>query len=162
MIKSLSSYYITVPFVSPLTSATAISYTVKLYVWSGLKTAVPVTADYEITKVNLANSIGYDKLNIARLLNDFITFNPNINITTGLISANNQKWCRYEIFYTTIDPADDDVAQLGYTDLLLKGYGYGNEGENPQTPTNRLLIPVGRYKVNRTSIFTAPIKLNEV
>lgn len=162
MIKSLSSYYITVPFVSPLTSATCTSYTVKLYVWSGEKASVPATSDYEITKINLTSSIGDDKLNIARLLNDFIEFNPNINVVTGLISANNQKWCRWEVYYTTDDVADDGVAQLGTTDLLLKGYGYGNEGENPQTPTNRLLIPVGRYKVNRNSIFTAPIKLEEI
>jgi hypothetical protein len=162
MIKSLSSYYITVPFVSPLTSATATSYTVKLYVWSGLKTAVPIESDYEITKINIASSIGDDKLNIARLLNDFIEFNPNLNEVTGLISANNQKWCKWEVYYTTDDIADDGVAQLENTKLLLKGYGYGNEGENPQPNSNRLLITSGRYKVNRTSIFTAPIKLNEV
>ena len=41
MIKSLSSYYITIPFVSPLTSATCTSYTIKLYIWSGEKASVP-------------------------------------------------------------------------------------------------------------------------
>ena len=37
MIKTLSPYYINIPFVSPLTSLVCTSYTLKIYIWKGLK-----------------------------------------------------------------------------------------------------------------------------
>lgn len=162
MIKALSSYYLSIPFVSPLTAATCSSYTVNLYIWSGLKSAVPATPIYSISKDNIASSIGTDKINIARLLNDYVDFTPNIGTITGLISSNNQKWCKTEVIYTTADPLDLNVKQAETIDLVLKGYGYGNEGMNAQPPANNVLIPIGSYKINRNSMFTIPFKLNEV
>jgi hypothetical protein len=162
MIKSLSSYYLTIPFVSPLTGVVCTSYKINLYIWSGLKADVHATPIYVISKNNIASSLGNDKINIARLLNDYIDFFPTTAPTTSLISSNNQKWYKSEVIYTTTDPLDLDVPQLGSVDLVLKGYGYGNEGENAQTPSNNILIPIADYKVNRGAIFTIPIKLNEV
>jgi len=161
MIKALSSYYLSIPFVSPLTSATCTSYTINLYIWSGLKSAVPTTPTYSITKTNIASSIGTDKINIARLLNDYVEFFPNIGATTGLISSNNQKWYKSEVIYTTADPSDTGIAQLETIDLVLKGYTYGNEGMNAQPPANNIYIPIGSYKINRGGIFTIPFKLDE-
>ena len=161
MIKALSSYYLSIPFVSPLTAATCTSYTINLYIWSGLKSAVPTTPIYIISKDNIASSIGTDKINIARLLNDYVDFTPNIGSTTGLISHNNQKWYKSEVIYTTADAGDLDVKQLETIDLVVKGYGYGNEGQNAQPPTNKIYIPIGSYKINRASIFTIPFKLDE-
>lgn len=162
MIKALSSYYLTIPFISPLTGETCTSYSINLYIWSGEKTAIPAEPVYTITKNNIASSIGNDKINISRLLDDYIEFNPNIASTTSLISSNNQKWYKSEVIYTTTDVADDGVAQNESIDLVLKGYTYGNEGENAQPPANNVYIPVGSYKINRESIFTIPIKLDEV
>ncbi len=164
MIKTLSPYYITIPFVDPISMVVSQSYTLKLYVWDGLKASVPVTATYSITKNNPTASLGSDKLNIARLLNDFIDFMPSTGVATGLINGNNQRWCKVTVTYTVII-ADEIVVgseQSLFTDLVIKGYGYGMEGENPTTPVNRILLTGNEFKVNRTGVFNAPVKILEI
>jgi len=103
MIKSRSPYYIDTPFVSPLTGLTCSQYTLKVYVWSGLKSAVPGTATYEFTKDNPTTSTGTDSVNIARVIKDFLTFTPQEGTGVQLIDGANQKWIRTEAFYTTTD-----------------------------------------------------------
>jgi hypothetical protein len=161
MIKTLSPYYINVPFVSPLTGATALSYTLNLFIWNGNKNAPPVEPQYQITKSNPTGSLDFDKINIARLINDFLTFAPTKTNTTELINGDNQVWVRTEISYTTIDPLDDGVLQLPETVLGLKGYTYGLDGENGQPPTNKILLPLNDYKVDRNGTFNVPILIDE-
>lgn len=161
MIKSLSPYYINIPFVSPLTGATAISYTLNLFVWNGIKTTPPSEAQYRITKTNPTASDGVDKINISNLINDFIEFTPNKSTTTELNNGNNQVWVRQEVEYLTEDEDDNGVLQLAETNLCLKGYGYGLSGENPQPPVNKILIPILEYKVNRNGVFNIPILIDE-
>jgi len=161
MIKSLSPYYVNIPFVSPLTGATAITYTLNLFIWNGLKNSPPSEAQYQITKENPTGSTGTDKINIARLVNDYINFEPNKSFITELNNGQNQVWVRQEVEYTTSDEDDNGVLQLAETVLCLKGYGYGLEGENPQPPNNKILIPIQDYKVNRNGIFNVPILIDE-
>jgi hypothetical protein len=161
MIKSLSPYYVNIPFVSPLTGATAITYTLNLFIWNGLKNSPPAEPQYQITKENPTGSIGTDKINIARLVNDYINFKPNKSFITELNNGQNQVWVRQEVEYTTSDTDDNGVLQLAETVLCLKGYGYGLEGENPQPPDNKILIPIQDYKVNRNGIFNVPILIDE-
>ncbi len=161
MIKTISTYKKSIPFVSPLTSETCTSYKLNVYVWSGLKASVPASTSYEVTKQNLAGSTGTDKLNVARLLDDFLSVTPNVDASTGLVSHNNQKWCKLSVEYTTSNPNDDDVEQLEETLLIVKGYGYGDEIENPQIPANLIHISGTEYKVTRTTIFGVPIKVGE-
>ena len=161
MIKSLSPYYVNIPFVSPLTGATAITYTLNLFIWNGLKNSPPAEPQYQITKENPTGSTGTDKINIARLVNDYINFEPNKSFITELNNGNNQVWVRQEVEYTTSDTDDNGVLQLAETVLCLKGYGYGLEGENPQPPDNKILIPIQDYKVNRNGIFNVPILIDE-
>jgi hypothetical protein len=161
MIKTLTPYYISIPFVSPLTGATAIDYTINLYIWNGNKNTPPFTPQYSITKSNPESLTGFDKINIANLLNDFIEFTPKKSTTTELINGDNQVWVRKEIIYKTNDSDDDDVLQLAETFLALKGYGYGLSGENPQPPANKILIPIQDYKVNRNGFFNVPILIDE-
>ena len=52
MIKSLSPYYITTPWVNPSLGFTAESYRLKIWVWSGDLSTPPSDANYEITKNN--------------------------------------------------------------------------------------------------------------
>lgn len=162
MIKSLSPYYVNIPFVSPLTGATAITYTLNLFIWNGAKNDPPIEPQYQITKSNPTSSTGTDKINIARLVNDYINFTPNKSSVTELNDGNNQVWCRVEIIYTTDNPLDDDILQLANTSLVLKGYGYGLDGENSQPPTNKILIPIQDYKVNRNGFFNVPILIDEI
>ncbi len=147
MIKTLSPYYLTIPFVSPLTGITCTFYTLKIYVWDGIKSAVPAVASYSITKNNPTTSTGNDKVNIARLLNDYIDFAPN---------ESNQRWCKTSIIYD-----NSGIEELQTINLVLKGYGYGMGGENPQPPENRILLQGVEFKVNREGVFNLPIKVLE-
>lgn len=163
MIKTLSPYYLTIPFVDPITTETALSYTMKLYIWDGLKASVPVTESYSMTKNNPTSSTGNDKVNIARLINDFIDFMPNVGISTGLIDGDNQRWVKVTLTYTVLilDEITVGTEQDFLIDLFVKGYGYGMDGENSTTPTNRILMSGVEFKVNRTGVFSVPIKILE-
>ena len=161
MIKSLSPYYLTIPFVSPLTGATCTAYTLNIYIWEGVKFTPPTTVSYPVTKQNIASSTGTDKINIARLINDFIDFTPIQGTVTGLYDGQNQMWCKTEIIYTTDNVLDLNVVQLKSTMLVLKGYGYGMGGENQSTPANKILLQGNEFKVNRAGVFNLPILIDE-
>lgn len=157
MIKSLSSYYINIPFFSPLTSDVAIEYTLLIWVWNGLKINPPVEPTYSKTKKNIDSSVDTDEINIARLVNDFIEFTPQLGAGTGVYDGNNQRWVKTAVIYNTGNPIDTDVVQLETTVLMLKGYGYGMQGENPQPPSNRILLQGTEFKVQRNGFFNLPI-----
>jgi len=161
MIKTLSPYYLNIPFVSPLTDLTCTSFTLNLYVWNGNKSDVPATATYTITKENPTSDTGNAKINIARLISDFIDFTPNIGTTTEVVNGNNQQWVKWETFYATSNPVDASTPTNQNTKLFLKGFSYGLEGENATTPTNKVLIPIQEYKVNPTSKFIVPVVIDE-
>ena len=158
MIKTLSPYYITIPLISPSNATICGSYKLQLYVWTGLKSAVPASATYEITKYNASGSTGSDKVNIARLINDFIDFDITPQFTTGLQNADNQAWVKFQIEYDV----DAGVKQLVTTDLAVKGYAFFQDGENGTTPVNRILLTGDEFKVNREGLFVLPIKILEV
>ena len=157
MIKTLIPYYYSVPLVNPNTSIVCNSYVFKIYVWNGLKTAVPSTRDYQITKINAAASNTTDKINVSRIVNDFIDFNCVQSLSTSLENGNNQVWVKMEVYY------DDQptLPQLQDTQLALKGYGFFMEGENPQPPANKILLQGDEFKVNRNGTFVLPILLSE-
>lgn len=161
MIKSLSPYYVTIPFVSPLTSAVCTSYKLQVFIWDGLKASVPATPYYEISKDNLTTSSGDDFVNIARLVNDFVDFRPTAMTLTGLYDASNQRWVKTQVIYTTENVLDLDVVQLEAVNLMVKGYAYGMDGSNTTTPTNRILLSGTEFKVNRTGIFNLPVLADE-
>lgn len=162
MIKSLSPHYVDVEWLSPLTGAKSTSYTLNVYVWNGSISTSPSVPIYSITKPNVNQSSGIDKVNISRLVNDFIDFMPNQSMTsTGLYSGNNQTWVKINVVYTTDNPLDVGVKQAETTVLMLQGYGYGLEGENPQPPTNKVLLQGNEFKVSRNGYFNLPILIEE-
>ncbi len=161
MIKSLSPYYLSIPFVSPLTSLTCAAYTLRLYIWNGAKGSPPATPSYEITKTNPTASAGNDTINISRLVNDFVDFISVSGTTTELVDGQNQVWVKWDTFYETTNPLDATTPSNINTQLMLQGYGYGIEGQNPQPPSNKILIPLIDYKVNRNGFFNVPILIDE-
>lgn len=161
MIKSISPYYLSIPFVSPLTSAICTSYTLQIFVWEGSKFDVPTTPIYQSTKKNPTGSSGNDKVNIARLVNDYIEFETVPFTVSVFYNGNNQQWVKTQVIYTTDNPGDLNVAQLEATTLMIKGYGGGLDGENPQPPDNRILIVGDEFKVSRTSGFNLPVLADE-
>lgn len=158
MIKTLTPYYVTTPFVSPLTGLTCTSYTLSIYVWDGAITNVPASASYVITKDNPTGSTSDSVVNIGRIINDFLDFTPQKTTGQALIDGNNQKWIKHVVTYTTTNTAEATTPQLITYDLIVKGYGYGLSGINPDTPDNLIMLDGGEYKVNRNGVFTLPIE----
>jgi hypothetical protein len=157
MIKTLSPYYITVPFVNPDTEVVCDSYTINIYIWNGAKNAVPSTPEYSKTIINASASNGSSKIEIAKLVNDFIDFdcvNPGV---TSLENGNNQVWVKTEIVYND-QPTVTHDEQIN---MALKGYGYFLDGENSQIPSNKILIYGDEFKVNRNGFICLPIVMNE-
>jgi hypothetical protein len=161
MIKALSPFYVITPFVSPLTSATSTEYLLQIYVWSGDKAAVPAQVTYEKTILNTSSSIGNSRVNIARLINDFIDFTPASSNITEALDGNNQLWVQHNVIYTTANPSDDGVQQTIVKQLMVSGYGYGIEGENAQPPANKVFMFGTEFNVSRTGFFVVPILADE-
>jgi len=160
MIKSLSPYYLTIPFVAPISGLTCSSFTLQVFVWNGLKNIVPTNATYEITITNVTESVDDYKIDISLIVNDFIDFTPFDTILTELIDGFNQYWVKTQILYTTTDE-DDYVPNYETTTLMTAGYGYGMDGENSQIPTNKILLTGTEFKVNRGGFFVLPIMIEE-
>lgn len=161
MKKTLSPIYITIPFVSPLTGKTCTQYTLEIKVWEGLSSSVPVLASYSKTVGNLTSSTGSQEVNVSRLINDFIELTPQRNNATGLISGINQRWVQTAVIYVTSDAADDDVEQDVDLFTIVKGYTYGNEGKNQETPINLNLINYNEFNVNRDGFFSLSVVPND-
>jgi hypothetical protein len=161
MIKSLTTYYVYVPFVSPLTSLTCTSYTFELFIWNGEKSNPPTEASFEITKNNPTASVGNDKLDISNLISDFVNFTQQEGSTTELINGNNQVWVKWQVYYATSNPLDATTPSEQNTVLMSKGYSYAMDGENATTPVNKILLSGNEFKVNRQGIFVLPIEIEE-
>lgn len=157
MIKSLSPYYVTTPFVSTASGLTSESYTMSIWVWDGDKASVPTAPVYTFTKPNPTASTGNDKVNISRLISDYIDFTPQSTNTTSAINGNNQQWVKTSVTYLTTDPTDGTTPQEESTNLFLLSYSYGYEGENITTIPNNILLEAQDYKVNRNGVFVVPV-----
>ncbi len=160
MIKSLSPYYLTIPFIAPISELVCSSYTLQIFVWNGIKNVVPSNVTYEITKDNVTESTGNDKIDISLIVNDFIDFTAFDTVDTELIDGINQYWVKTQILYTTTD-IDDYVPNYETTTLMTAGYGYGMGGENQQLPTNKILLQGTEFKVNRGGFFVFPFLIEE-
>lgn len=158
MIKTLSPYYVTTPFVSPETGETCTSYTLNIYVWDGDSDSPPSTPNYQITKSNPTASTGNDVVNVARILNSYLDLIPQEGTGQDFIDGNNQKWCKITAVYETSDEDDDDLEQNEIIDLIVRGYAYGIEGENTDTPDNLIMQTGTEFKVSRRSFISLPIE----
>jgi len=161
MIKTLSPYWLTIPFVAPLSGLTCTEYTLKVYVWSGDKLSAPTESTWEITKKNPTGSTGTTRVNISNILSNFIQFTPQEGTGTSVIDGNNQRWIKYETFYQTTDISDSQNASNQFITLMLKGYSLGLDLENSSTPTNKVLLNGREFKVSRNSIFVLPVEIDE-
>jgi hypothetical protein len=123
MIKSNSPYYITIPFVSTSSGLTSQNYELSVWVWNGLKSTPPTTASYTTTKGNPTASTGYDTINIARIVNDYIEFEPQQANGTSVINGKNQQWVKTSVIYNS-----DLVAQQQITTLTVtnRAFSSGN------------------------------------
>lgn len=159
MIKTLSTYFLEIPFTNPDTMFVPLEYRIKLYIWQGSKLAVPLDSTYTITNPNPTLSNGIDKIDISRLINDFFEFSLTFPVLFNTLqNGNNQAWVKWEILYGDTPL----VISIEETNLAVKGYGFYQEGINPQLPANRILIDSNDFNISYDSIFVLPILLNEV
>ena len=157
MIKSLSPFYVSIPWVNPLGGAVlGESYTLSIYVWDGLKASVPTTPQYQKTVPNPTKDTGNSLVNIARLVSDFIEFAPKSANSTSVLTGNNQQWVKVEVYYE-----NDSTVQQEATQIMGLGYSYGNEGQNVTNITNNILIKTQDYKVDRAGVFVLPFLQEE-
>lgn len=161
MIKTLSPYYITTPWLSPLTGLKATSYTLEVFIWNGGKGNSGYIPTYTIEKENVEQSISTDEVNISRIVNDFVNVRPVDTDTTESINADNQIWVKTQVYYTTSDTNESAYPQNVSVDLAIRGYTYGNEGKNAQ-PTSSILIPNDEYNANKNGVFVVPVLANEI
>ena len=127
---------------------------------NGLKASVPASATYEVTIENIAEDTGNSKVNISRLINDYIDFTPQVSAITENIDGNNQMWLQYQVIYNT--PTVDVTPTNVTTELFVNGYSYGIEGENVSTPTNKVLLSGTEFYMNsESSFFSVPILIDE-
>lgn len=112
MIKSNSPYYITTPLVSVASGLTCQNYKLSVSVWDGLKSSPPATATYTTTKNNSTASTGSDRINIARIVNDYIDFAPQKTTTTSVINGNNQRWVKTSVIYNKLLVALPQITTL--------------------------------------------------
>lgn len=149
-----SPYYITIPWYYPTSADIKTYYTIKLFVWSGDVTSVPATPEYEIRKDNVVNSGGVEKIDIGRLLNDFIDFTPSRNTGTQIYNANtNSKFYRAEIYYEELT-----TPQIIRQGVFMQGYAYGYEGQNKQPPADRVYLLNREYNVGKNTVFVIPVE----
>lgn len=157
MIRSLSPYNYTTPFVSANTGLTCTSYTLKLYIWNGAKAGAPLTATESWTKLNPTASTGNDVINISRVIADYIEVAPPTGTTTGFINGNAQWWLKTEVVYVTANASDLITPQYIEFTPFGRGYSYGNEGENVVSVADNVLLDGREFKVNRSGIFILPL-----
>lgn len=138
MIKTLAPYYLYIPFDGP-------EYTLQIFIWSGEKSTPPATPQYSITKQNVESSTDDDKVNIARLVNDYIDFTPNLPNTV---------WVKTQVIY-------DVEPELITTTLAVQGNTFGLDGENAQPPSNGILLSGNEFKVNKNGFFNIPVLVPE-
>ncbi len=161
MIKILSPYYINIPYLSPATGLVCSEFTLKLYVWNGLKTDIPIDASYEITKINPEGLTTSTKIDISNLISTFLEFEPKTVTDNEIINGDNQVWYSVSVFYTTENTSEILTPQLQETKLALKGYNYGMSGENAETPSDKILMQAREFKVARDSKVIIPIEIDE-
>lgn len=137
MIKTLSPHYKTIPWLSPSSATTPDKYVLNIYVWDGLKASVPASPSYEIENLNPLERTGDTKVDISNYINDFLNVSRVTNTTTNTKDADSAVWVRTEVIYHIGGVAQS--AEFIETDLTIRGYGYGLEGENPGIPTNDVL-----------------------
>lgn len=163
MIKTLSPHYITTPFSYDTGSQIVYctKYTLEIFIWTGSRLDTQTEPTYSVTINNPTQSFGDSKINISRLINDYLEFVPAQITSTDLIPSNNQIWVRTQAKYY-VDNIFINVPYHVNTQIALKGYGYGMSGENPDTPDNKILMRVGDYTISEGGKFIVPIELDEV
>jgi hypothetical protein len=119
-----------------------------LFIWRGEHLPVPGLSIYQITKANPLYTNGVDKMNISRIVSDFIKYTV---IWQAQFPEENQVWVRWEVRYS------DTPSVVSISDYSLAVKGYNIDRDAHELPANNVLIVGNEFKVGRTSKFVLPI-----
>lgn len=151
MILTRSPHYINVPIAYPTTTS---GVTMSLYIWSGLKASVPVTANYTLTKKVPTITTTELNIDISNKINDYLEPDLKSKATTGVeLGGDTALWVYYSIVY------NDDVetiTDLTNTILSTDGYGYHSDGANPTYPGTNYLLDGDYFQMSRVGVFMIP------
>lgn len=157
MIRSLSPHYIETPFVNPDNGIVCDAYILEVFVWKGEKLSPPSEPEYSFTIPNPTASTGTNRVNISRVVNDFIDFEPQATTETSVLDGVNSAWVKTQVRYKVGDGIS--FAQLQNTELMTRGYYYGMDDQSLGYPTLRL--SGADFKVNNGGFFCVPILVSE-
>lgn len=109
----------------------------KIFVWSGLLSAVPLTPTYTINKSPIGDE-QFTNLELSVLIRDFLD-TEYYNVTEGIGgTADDAVWVKViSDFYDggSIFQQDTEIF------LAFDGYGFWDEGTNPRTSTSSVAVP---------------------
>lgn len=166
MINTRSSFYREVFFVSPLTGFTSKKYTLRIYLWRGDVLDVPNSPEYSITRNNWSDSIGSEDVEISNIIDSYLeSLYTDVTSESNATSQNSacQCWSKTTVEYYTNSSSDTGVEQDPIIEFSTRGYGYGNEGKNFQSPNNGVYLSNNIYKASCDSLFIIPAsRLNSV
>ena len=134
-----SPFYVSTPFNLDTTKKVNID----IYVWSGDLSNVPSTATRSLTKVR--PTIDYEEFNtnLSNIVQDEIELDTvyNLSSTTQILDSptDGVKWFKFVASY--VDP-ENSIADVEGTFAASDGYGYYNQGINPQQPNDSILTSV--------------------
>jgi len=113
------------------TSGTWVYAEWEIRVWSGLDISdKPASADYTFTKNFVNNNVN---LEISEIVRDFIEHTNEYSVGDSV------KWVRVDgDFYRDTDPAGNPSGTYGLTTIAFDGYGYFEEGINPELSKTKL------------------------
>lgn len=117
---------------------------VDIFIWDGLVTAQPATPEYTIDKTRLSGQTNIT-LEIGELIRDFFTISFNDDYTSI---------ARYvRTVVTSFDDSDEpfDTDPVATTFVALDGYGYFEDGTNPELDRHALMSSTDIYIPENTA-----------
>ena len=117
---------------------------VDIFIWDGLVTAQPATPEYTIDKTRLSGQTNIT-LEIGELIRDFFTISFNDDYTSI---------ARYvRTVVTSFDDSDEpfDTDPVATTFVALDGYGYFEDGTNPELDRHALMSSTDIYIPENTT-----------
>ena len=113
----------------------------KIYIWSGLLSAQPTTPTYTLTKAPIGSE-EFINLELSVLIRDFLD-TEYYSVTQGITgTADDAIWVQVN---STLYDGTSIIVQKGSRFLAFDGYGYWDEGVNPRTSTDPLVVPTGDF-----------------
>ena len=113
----------------------------KIYIWSGLLSDQPTTPTYTLTKAPIGSE-EFINLELSVLIRDFLD-TEYYSVTQGITgTADDAIWVQVN---STLYDGTSIIVQKGSRFLAFDGYGYWDEGVNPRTSTDPLVVPTGDF-----------------